>query len=288
MIGRRVDTETSGECEAVLGHGVRLFWRELGNPSGVPMLWIHGGSVEDSSMMVRDLAPFFDQLRVILPDIRGHGRSARFDDPAEYTWAAKCVDVVELLDHLGIQRAVWGGNSMGAALSLWAAIHQPDRVRAVVDISGPPEPVSRHDATWWAEQRPLVAAGQFAAYYEANVLHRSGPAALASLKARPERYAEIVELLHGHTVASFLALLDETYARPGWLDQCSRIECPTLVIGGSLDAFPDEAQSRRVADVIAGARLYMVEGGPHFPNRTHRAEVQGVVRAFLTDIGVLA
>ena len=237
--------------------------------------------------MVRDLEPFYDELRVILPDTRGHGRSDRFETSAEYTWAAKCADVVALLDHLAIQSAVWGGNSMGAALSLWAASHVPQRVRAVIDISGPPAPTVDDDAAWWSEHRPLVEAGQFARYYEANVLRRSGPDALDALKARPERYDEIVELLHRHSVPSFLALLDETFNRPGWLDRCARIACPTLVIGGSLDIFPDEAQSRSVAATVPGARLYMVEGGPHFPNRTHRLEVQGVIRDFLVDIGIL-
>jgi len=34
------------------------------------------------------------------------------------------------------------------------------------------------------------------------------------------------------------------------------------------------------------ARLHVVEGGPHFPNRTHRAEVQRVIGTFLTDLGL--
>jgi pimeloyl-ACP methyl ester carboxylesterase len=46
--------------------------------------------------------------------------------------------------------------------------------------------------------------------------------------------------------------------------------------------------SRRVAETIPGARLHVVEGGPHFPNRSHRAEVQAAIAAFLGAIGVLA
>ena len=42
--------------------------------------------------------------------------------------------------------------------------------------------------------------------------------------------------------------------------------------------------SRRVAEAIPGARLHVVEGGPHFPNRTHRAEVQAVIAAFLDHL----
>jgi pimeloyl-ACP methyl ester carboxylesterase len=44
--------------------------------------------------------------------------------------------------------------------------------------------------------------------------------------------------------------------------------------------------SRRVADTIPGARLYVVEGGPHFPNRSHRAEVQAVIGEFFASLGI--
>ena len=87
-------------------------------------------------------------------------------------------------------------------------------------------------------------------------------------------------------MASLLALLDETYGRHDWLEACRRIRCPVQVIAGSEDSFPTVAMSRRVAEAIPGARLHVVAGGPHFPNRTHRAEVQGVIGRFLAEIGV--
>ena len=264
-----------------VGNRVRLFVREFGSRTGIPTLWVHGGSVEDSSMMTRDLEPFFDSLRVLIPDVRGHGRSTRFETKAEYTWAAKCADLVALLDTLGIERAIWGGNSMGAALSLWAGVHYPERVMAIIDISGPPAATTDIERQWWAEHRPLIEAREFAKYYEANVLRRSGADALSKLKARPERFAEIVEHLDRHSVASFLALLDETFDRPDWIDACAAIRCPTLVVGGSEDTFPDLEQTRAVATRIEHSTLNIVEGGPHFPNRTHRREVQTVVAQFL-------
>ena len=124
--------------ERVLPNGVRLHWREAGDPSKPPIVWIHGGSIEDSSMMVADLEPFFGAWRVLCPDTRGHGLSSKFERPEDYTYPRKGEDVLLWLDALGIERAVWGGASMGAALSLWAAIHRPERVRGVVSISGPP------------------------------------------------------------------------------------------------------------------------------------------------------
>jgi pimeloyl-ACP methyl ester carboxylesterase len=271
--------------ELTLPNGVRLHWREAGDPSAPPIVWIHGGSVEDSSMMLADLEPFVDRLRVLCPDTRGHGLSSKFERVEDYTYARKAEDMLLWMDALGIDRAIWGGASMGAALSLWLAVHAPDRVRAVVSISGPPYTPVESDTRWWAAHRSLVASGDFEAYFDANVRLRMGEDTLARLKARRERYAEIVDKLRAHSVASLLALLDETYGRTDWLDDCRRIRCPVLVIGGSEDHFPTPAMSRRVADTIAGARLHIVAGGPHFPNRTHRAEVQRVIDEFLSEIG---
>ncbi|MBM3217878.1 MAG: alpha/beta hydrolase [Candidatus Rokubacteria bacterium] len=274
--------------ERVLANGVRLHWREAGAADGTPIVWIHGGSVEDSSMMLGDLEPFFDRVRVLLPDTRGHGRSSRFERPADYTYPRKATDLLLWLDTLGLREAVWGGASMGGALSLWVASHARDRTRAVISISGPPYAAPESDRAWWARQRPLVEAGRLEDYFDANVRLRMGEEGLARIKARPDRYNELVAGLRRHSTASLLALLDETYGRTDWLEDCARILCPVLVIAGSDDHFPTVAMSRRVAETIPGAQLHVVEGGPHFPNRTHRAEVQAVIGEFLAAIGVLA
>ena len=266
---------------------MRLHWREAGNPGGAPVVWIHGGSVEDSSMMVPDLEPFFGELRVLLPDARGHGLSQKFERVEDYAYARKAEDILLWLDALGLPSAVWGGASMGGALSLWAAVHAPERVRAVISISGPPYAPPASDLRWWTQHRALVEAGRFDEYFDANIRLRIGEEALARLKARPDRYAETIARLRTHSVASFLALLDETYARVDWLDDCRRIRCPVLVIGGTRDHFPSADQSRSIAETIPGARLHSVEGGSHFPNRTHRIEVQQVIREFLAQIDVL-
>ncbi|HUG36463.1 MAG TPA: alpha/beta hydrolase [Candidatus Limnocylindrales bacterium] len=265
---------------------MRLHWREAGQPDGPPVVWIHGGSVEDSSVMVPDLEPFFGRIRALFPDTRGHGLSQKFERVEDYTYPKKAGDVLLWLDYLGVARAVWGGASMGAALSLWVAAHHPERTRAVVSISGPPYEPIESDKQWWASHRHLVAAGRFDEYFDANVRLRMGEDALARLRARPERYAELTGRLREHSVASLLALLDETYSRPDWLDECRAIRCPVLVIAGSEDAFPTVEMSRRVAAAIPDARLHVVAGGPHFPNRSHRAEVQAAIAAFFAEIGL--
>ncbi len=236
--------------------------------------------------MLPDLEPFFGRVRALFPDTRGHGLSTKFERPEDYTYARKLEDLLLWLDALGVDEAVWGGASMGAALSLWAAAHVSARVRAVISISGPPYAAPPADRSWWAAHRPLVEAGRFEDYFDANVRLRMGEEALQRLKARPERYAELTARLRLHSVASLLALLDETYSRVDWLADCGEIHCPVQIIAGSEDHFPTLAMSRRVAATIPGARLHVVEGGPHFPNRSHRAEVQGVMADFLEGLGI--
>src|SRR5678815_2252404 len=89
--------------EVDLPTGVRLHWREAGltAPPSAPtvpasppvMVWIHGGSVEDSSVMVPDLEPFLPRVRALFPDTRGHGLSTRFERVADYTYARKAEDL---------------------------------------------------------------------------------------------------------------------------------------------------------------------------------------------------
>src|SRR5499426_1422755 len=274
--------------ERRLPSGVRLHWREAGDAAKPQIVWIHGGSVEDSSSMVPDLEPFFGRVRALFPDTRGHGLSSTFERVEDYGYPQKAEDVLLWLDTLGVDRAVWGGASMGAALSLWAAIHAPSRVRAVISISGPPYEPTAEDKAWWWAHRPLVEAGRVDEYFDANVRLRMGEAALIRFKARPERYAETIDRLRRHSTASLLALLDETYSRHEWLADCARIRCPALVIAGSEDRFPTVEMSGRVAAAIYSGRLAVIEGGGHFPNRTHRSLVQAVIAKFLTAIGICA
>ena len=93
--------------ERLLPNGVRLHWREAGDPAKPPLVWIHGGSVEDSSFMVADLEPFGDRVRALFPDTRGHGLSSKFERVQDYGYPQKAADVLLWLDALSIERAVW-------------------------------------------------------------------------------------------------------------------------------------------------------------------------------------
>src|SRR2546423_12883712 len=108
------DTVTSMP-EIRLPNRVRLHWRETGEPTKPPVVWIHGGSVEDSSSMVADLEPFATRIRALFPDTRGHGLSERFERVEDYTYAKKAEDVLLWLARPRAEGAGFRGASLGAA-----------------------------------------------------------------------------------------------------------------------------------------------------------------------------
>lgn len=115
--------------------GLELAFFDEGDPSGPPVLLIHGFA---SSANVNWVFPGWLKTlgdagyRVIALDNRGHGKSAKPHDPALYTPPLMAGDAAALLDHLAIPEAHVFGYSMGARITAFLALAHPHRVRSVV------------------------------------------------------------------------------------------------------------------------------------------------------------
>ena len=107
--------------------GAQLYYEEHG--SGTPLLLIHGFS--GSGQVWESRVPSFtDRFRVIVPDLRGHGRSSGAPETIHHrTFAA---DLVALLDHLDIDRAHFLGHSSGGMCLLFVGLHHPERIRSLI------------------------------------------------------------------------------------------------------------------------------------------------------------
>jgi pimeloyl-ACP methyl ester carboxylesterase len=71
-------------------------------------------------------------LHVVTLDLLGHGRSDRPADPLAYSMTSFADQVLALLDHLGVEKAVVGGTSLGANVSLEFAVNHPERVQGMI------------------------------------------------------------------------------------------------------------------------------------------------------------
>ena len=109
----------------VAGHQLAY---ELYGDSGNPCVLVHGILLD--SLLNRDLAVRFaaSGYQVALLDLLGHGRSARPHDPKEHRVDFYADQLLALMDHLGWERALIGGISLGAMTSITAAAKAPQRV----------------------------------------------------------------------------------------------------------------------------------------------------------------
>lgn len=121
--------------------GLRLFFRDFSLRDGLvqdnsvdhtlPVLCLHG--LTRNSRDFTDLAEHLSKThRVIVPDVRGRGFSAFDPQPEHYQPAFYAADMWALLDHLGIQRCVVIGTSMGGVIGMIMAVQQPQRIAGLV------------------------------------------------------------------------------------------------------------------------------------------------------------
>jgi esterase len=129
-----------------------LVYREYGQPHDgqPPVLLLHGllGSSANWHSIARRLA---GDYRVLVPDLRNHGRSPQ---AAEMGYPVMATDLATLLERAGLTSAVCVGHSMGAKVAMWLALTQPEKVARLVAVDMAP---TRNPNRFEAVLRALAA-----------------------------------------------------------------------------------------------------------------------------------
>jgi pimeloyl-ACP methyl ester carboxylesterase len=121
--------------------GLRLYARDYpagAGPARLPVICLHGLTRNSSDF--DELAPEIAAMgrRVLAPDVRGRGHSARDQNPANYNPLVYANDVVKLMHDLGIARAVFIGTSMGGLITMTLAVRHLELIAgAVINDVGP-------------------------------------------------------------------------------------------------------------------------------------------------------
>jgi pimeloyl-ACP methyl ester carboxylesterase len=107
-------------------NGYKHHWEDLG--SGEALVMFHGAAGSGVSLLnhAQEMAKDF---RVLVPDMRGLGQSARQNPIPADAWVE---DLVGLLDHLGIEKAHVYGTSLGSRVALKFGIAHPERTASVI------------------------------------------------------------------------------------------------------------------------------------------------------------
>jgi len=249
------------------------FYIERG--SGPPLVLVHGLMVtgEMFEPMLDDLSA---RHRVIVPDLRGHGRSRGLPPP--YTVSQLASDLAGLLDHLGIPSAPMLGYSQGGAVAQQFALDYPQRCEKLIlvcsysyDMVRFREKIDSHFAPILIRILGMRLFGKFVVSQ-----------ALTHLKG--DRAEWLAGVIGSQDPGLMVAAWKETMAfdSRSWL---SRIGCPTLVVSAAEDKAVPIHHGKMLHAGINGSRLEVVEGADHGLFWTHPRELLRMINGFLETTG---
>jgi pimeloyl-ACP methyl ester carboxylesterase len=213
--------------------------------------------------------------RVVLLDLLGHGESDKPHHAAEYRVDVYTEQVVALLDHLGVERAVVGGLSLGANVSLQVAARHPERVQALViempvleravpaaALTFVPALLAVHYAT------PVARAVSWLARHVSRVSGDLLAGLLAPLASPPDVTTAV---LHGILVGPTVPTIDERRS----------IGAPALVFGHRADLIHPFSDAEALVRQLPAAQL--VEAESIVELRLRPARLLAEIERFLAE-----
>jgi soluble epoxide hydrolase / lipid-phosphate phosphatase len=171
------------------------FYLAAGPKDGPLVVFTHGWP--ELSLSWRHQLPFFAAMgfRAIAPDMRGYGRSSVYDTHDAYRLEPVVEDMLELIDSLKREKALWIGHDWGSPVAWSMAGHHPERCFGVVNLCVPyatverglDEIINRVDRNIYPENIYPAGQWEYMRYYEENF-----PRATAVMDANPRNLIRLI------------------------------------------------------------------------------------------------
>ncbi|WP_018657456.1 alpha/beta fold hydrolase [Actinomadura flavalba] len=256
--------------------GCTLHYRIGGPRDGVPVVFSHGATM-DHRTWEPQAEVFAARYRVLVWDVRGHGDSTPNRDP--WTLAAAADDLLALLDHEGIERAVLVGQSMGGNLSQEIVFRHPERAAALVALgcAGNTLPISR-----WERLQIRAVLRTLPLFPRGLLMSQQVRASARDAGVRAYVRDAAGRMEHRDMVAVMASLVGALHPEPGY-----RIELPELLLRGEHDRL---GNARRMMPVWAErdplARYVVVPDAAHLANQDNPVFFNETVLGFLAEHGL--
>jgi len=253
-------------------NGQQIAFSDSGG-SGPAVIFSHG-FLMDRTMFDQQVAALSETFRCIAWDERGFGETVATEP---FTYWDSADDAVALLDHLGIETAVFVGMSQGGFLSLRAALAYPERVKALCLIDSEPgidgpETIEGYRGMigHWTSGEPLGEVGAMVA---------------GLLFGESDIAATWVKIWESRDRSQIAIAGEALLGRDDVTDRMGEITGPVLSIHGEEDqAVPIAKADALQAMVSDGRGVVRVEGAAHSPNMTHPEVVNPALAKFLADV----
>ncbi len=244
---------------------------------GQAVMFLHGFP-HDRSLWAQQLDGLSGQAHCIAPDLRGFGGSGR---GGPFSMDRYADDVVCLMDHLEVRRAVVVGVSMGGyvALALWR--RHPTRIRALIlcdTRAGSDDEAGRERRRQQIKLANEVGPRAVAAQVMEGMVGRT------TRERSPEVVVELERLLDRAPLEGVVGALQAMIDRPDSTPDLATIDVPTLVISGAEDVLIPPREARALHEAIQGSSLEILEHAGHVPNVERPAAFNHVVGEFLSRL----
>jgi pimeloyl-ACP methyl ester carboxylesterase len=235
----------------------RMYYEVHGD--GEPVLLLHGGTTSGAESWSRVIPALAPRYRVIVPDSRAHGRSTDSDEPLSYDLLTD--NLVELMDHLEIERAHVVGWSDGGVNGLNMAIRHPQRLGKLVayganfHANGLPD----HAIEWIEELSPETWPAELAELTYLNIA------------PDPTRMGVMLDKIRTMWLS-----------QPTWTtDDLARIDTPVLILEDSLGNAIRPEHTEGLAAAIPGAELILIDDTDHAAPQEQAGTFNRLVQRFL-------
>jgi 3-oxoadipate enol-lactonase len=249
--------------------GVRLHWREDGDPAGRPVLFANslGTDLRLWDAVIPRLPP---GLRLIRYDKRGHGLSDA--PPAPYAMGTLVRDAERLLEAAGARGAVVVGLSIGGMIAQGLAVKRPDLVAALV-LSNTAARIGTPAV--WDERIAAARAGGIEALADAVMLRWFSRGFREGAEVAAWRNMLVRTPLEGYLGCS--AAISGT----DFLTTTAGLRLPLLAIAESEDGSTPPDMVRETAALVPGSRFHLIRGAGHLPCVEQPAAYAAVLSDFL-------
>ncbi|MEV6830814.1 alpha/beta fold hydrolase [Amycolatopsis sp. NPDC051102] len=259
---------------------MRLAYDDLGPKNGRPVLLVHGHPFDRS--MWRPQAEHLTRsgYRVVTPDLRGYGQSKSHDTKTGLDVFAK--DLIDLADHLHLERFVLGGLSMGGQIVMQLAMDHPGRASALVladtfaGLDIPQAKQARYDT---ADRIAEEGMEHYAEELLPKMISKQTRA------TRPDVEEHVRTMMRNAPKEGAAAALRGRAERPDYTPGLAKTAVPTLVVVGSEDEFTPVADAELIHREIRTSTLVVIEGAGHLPNLERETEFDEALSTFLNDSG---
>lgn len=249
---------------------VDLFYEEYGQ--GIPVIFLHGFPFDHT--IWNPIVPLLErEARLILPDLRGFGRSPVTDDV--YTMRLLAEDIRQLMDRIGLDKAVLVGHSMGGYVSLVFSCAYPCRVGGLglVATQASADSPERRQARYKAAESVAHKGARVVASDMVN-----------SLTPKKELLKPIKNLILQASPVGIVGALKGMAERSDMTGSLSRISVPAVVVAGLADQLLPLDKLQIMAQMLPKGWLVEIQDAGHMLMLEEPEQVAGAIRQVIEKI----